>query len=205
MECASLWKVDATEAAPDVELDLNRRKPQFLLWNQVGAQELSSARSASTKTISRFASRDAAVRKGNDASADRHRLFRTKSGTRPSVVAVRRCIRIRSFSVKALAQSRPAQSGLGEFPATVVKIALSKPIISTTMDEAELSASQRSREEPHYQQDASANQPVLAGRLVSGRSGSSTKQTAHDSTREVRCRLQWVWNTNAHSFRIHTV
>jgi hypothetical protein len=82
--------------------------------------------------------------------------------------------------VKALAQSRPAQRGLGEFPATIVKMALSKPIISKTMDETELSGSQKSREEPQFQQDASANEPALAGKLVIGRSGSSTKQTAHD-------------------------
>ncbi len=63
---------------------------------------------------------------------------------------VRRCRQalhqVPSFSVKALAQSRPAQRGLGEFPATIVKMALSKPIISTTMDEVELSGSQKSRE-----------------------------------------------------------
>ena len=41
--------------------------------------------------------------------------------------------------MKDLAQSRPVQRGLDEFPATIVKIALSKPIISTTMAEAELS------------------------------------------------------------------
>jgi hypothetical protein len=107
--------------------------------------------------------------------------------------------------VKALAQSRPAQRGSGEFPAIIVKIALSKPIISATIDEADLSGSYKSREEPQFQQDASANEPLLAGRFVIGSSGSSMKQAAHDSTRGVRCRLQWVWNTNAHSLRIHTV
>src|SRR5271165_4676850 len=92
--------------------------------------------------------------------------------------------------------SCPDQRGSGEFPATIVKIALSKHIISTTMEDAELSGSQKSREKPQFQQDASANEPLLAGRFVIGRSGSSTKQMAHDSTKGMRCRLQWVWNTN---------
>ena len=36
-------------------------------------------------------------------------------------------------------------------------------------------------------------------------SGSSLKQTPQVSSRGVRCRAQWVWNTNAHSLRIHAV
>ena len=68
--------------------------------------------------------------------------------------------------MKALAQSCPDQRGSGEFPATIVKIALSKHIISTTMEDAELSGSQKSKEEPQFQQDASANEPLLAGRFV---------------------------------------
>jgi hypothetical protein len=56
----------------------------------------------------------------------------------------------------------------------LLKIALSKAIIFKTMDEVELSGSQKSREEPQFQQDASANEPLLAGKLVIGRSGGFT-------------------------------
>ena len=49
-------------------------------------------------------------------------------------------------------------------------ITLPFPLLPTA--QAELSGSQKSREEPQFQQDASANEPVLAGRLVIGRSGS---------------------------------
>jgi hypothetical protein len=73
--------------------------------------------------------------------------------------------------VKALAQNCPDQQGSGEFPATIVKIALSKHIISRTMQDAELPGSQKSKEESQFQQDASANEPLLAGRFVIGRSG----------------------------------
>src|SRR5208282_1435231 len=45
-----------------------------ILWNLAGAQGLSSAKRASTRTALPFASPGAAVRKGNDASAGRHRL-----------------------------------------------------------------------------------------------------------------------------------
>jgi len=40
---------------------------------------------------------------------------------------------------------------------------------------------------------------------VIGSNGSSSKQTAHLSNSGMRCRAQWVWNTNAHSLRIQTV
>ena len=57
------------------------------------------------------------------------------SGSFVAVVIVRCCIKNLSFSVNALAQSRPDQRGLGDFPKTAVKIALSKSIISATVGE----------------------------------------------------------------------
>jgi hypothetical protein len=59
-----------------------------------------------------------------------------------------------SFSVNALAQSRPDQRGSGDFPKTAVKIALSKAIISATVGEAGGSGSYKSREEPVYELSA---------------------------------------------------
>ena len=103
-----------------------------------------------------------------------------------------------------MAQSRPDQRGSGDFPKTAVKIALSKSIISATIGEAGGSGSYKSREEPHFQQDASCNDLPLTGGFVIA-SGSSMKQTPQVSSRGVRCRAQCVWNTNAHSLRIHTV
>jgi hypothetical protein len=50
--------------------------------------------------------------------------------------------------MKPLAQSRPAQRGLGEFPTTIVKIALSKPTTSVAKEETDASGSYKSREEP---------------------------------------------------------
>ena len=43
------------------------------------------------------------------------------------------------------------------------------------------------------------------GRKIAQRSGSSSKQTAHLSNSGMRCRVQWVRNTNAHSLRIHWI
>ena len=57
------------------------------------------------------------------------------SGSFVAVVIVRCCIKNLSFSVNALAQSRPDQRGLGDLPKTAVKIALSKSIISATVVE----------------------------------------------------------------------
>jgi hypothetical protein len=130
--------------------------------------------------------------------------MRQKSGSGSFVAVVRCCIKNLSFSVNALAQSRPDQRGLGDFPKTAVKIALSKSIISTTVGEAGGSGSYKSREEPQFQQKASCNDLSLTGGFVIA-SGSSLKQTPQVSSRGVRCRAQWVWNTNAHSLRIHTV
>ena len=79
------------------------------------------------------------------------------SGSFVAVVIVRCCIKNLSFSVNALAQSRPDQRGSGDFPKTAVKIALSKSIISATVGEAGGSGSYKSREEPQFQQDASCN------------------------------------------------
>jgi hypothetical protein len=98
--------------------------------------------------------------------------------------------------------SGPAR--IRRFPKTAVKIALSKSIISATVGEAAGSGSYKSREEPQFQQDASCNDLSLTGGFVIS-SGSSMKQTPQVSSRGVRCRAQWVWNTNAHSPRIHTV
>ncbi len=106
--------------------------------------------------------------------------------------------------MNALAQSHPDQRGSGDFPKTAVKIALSKSIISAIVGEAGGSGSYESREEPQFQQDASSNDLSLTGGFVIA-SGSSMKQTPQASSRGVRCRAQWVWNTNAHSLRIHTV
>ena len=103
-----------------------------------------------------------------------------------------------------MAQSGPDQRGSGVFPKTAVKIALSKSIISATAGEAGGSGSYKSREEPQFQQDASCNDLSLTGGFVIA-SGSSMKQTPQVSSRGVRCRPQWVWNTNVHSLRIHTV
>ena len=103
-----------------------------------------------------------------------------------------------------MAQSRPDQRGSGDSPKTAFKIALSKSIISATVGEAAGSGSYKSREEPRFQQDASCNDLSLTGGFVIA-SGSSMKQTPQVSSRGVRCRAQWVWNTNAHSLRIHTV
>jgi len=80
------------------------------------------------------------------------------------------------------------------------KIALSKLIISATIDEARSSASYENKADPHFQQDGIAEKAFALGS-----SGSSTKQTAHLSIRGARCLGQCVWKTNAHSFRIQTV
>ena len=104
--------------------------------------------------------------------------IRQKSGTGSfvAIVIVKCCIRNLSFSVNALAQSRPDQRGSGDFPKTAVKIALSKSIISATVGEVGSSGSYKSREEPQFQQDASCNDLSLTGGFVIA-SGSSMKQT----------------------------
>src|ERR1700693_4792113 len=116
---------------------------------------------------------------------------KSSSGSFVAVVIVRCCIKNLSFSVNALAQSRPAQRGSGDFPKTAVKIALSKSIISATIGEGGGSGWYKSREEPQFQQDASCNDLSLTGGFVIV-SGSSMKQTPKVSSRGVRCRAQWV-------------
>jgi hypothetical protein len=69
-------------------------------------------------------------RKCGSASA-----IRKKSGSESFVAVVRCCIKNLSFSVNALAQSRPDQRGSGDFAKTAAKIALSKSIISATVVE----------------------------------------------------------------------
>ena len=78
------------------------------------------------------------------------------SGSFVAVVIVRCCIKNLSFSVNALAQSRPDQRGSGDFLKTAVKIALSKSIISATVGEAGGSGSYESREEPQFQRRRAA-------------------------------------------------
>jgi hypothetical protein len=56
-------------------LDPIKAAPEAALQNLAGGQGLSSAKSASTRTALPFAAPDAVVRKGSDASADRHPLF----------------------------------------------------------------------------------------------------------------------------------
>jgi hypothetical protein len=53
--------------------------------------------------------------------------YSTEERQRIIVVIVRCCIRNLSFSVNALAQSRPDQRGSGDFPKTAVKIAAHPP------------------------------------------------------------------------------
>ena len=131
------------------------------------------------------------------STEERHRIIRCYRH-------LKCCIRNLSFSVNASAQSRPDQRGSGDSPKTAFKIAFSKSIISATAGEAGGSGSYKSREEPQFQQKASCNDLSLAGGSVIA-SGASLKQTPQVSSRGVRCRAQWVWNTNAHSLRIHTV
>ena len=94
------------------------------------------------------------------------------------------------LSVNVFADDRPAQRGSGEYPAVTVKIALSRSIISATMGETCLSKGYSSKDDPQFQQDASADKVFVIAGIVMGSRGSSVKQTVHLSSRGVRCRAQ---------------
>src|SRR5258707_13678439 len=121
-------------------------------------------------------------------------------GTRSSVGVVRSSIRILSFSTNAGSGDSLAQVRLGGRPVINSKIALSKLIISATIDEARSSASYENKADPHFQQDGIGEKAFALGS-----SGSSTKQTAHLSIRGARCLGKCVWKTKAHWLRIRTV
>jgi hypothetical protein len=123
-----------------------------------------------------------------------------KGGTRSSIGVVRHCIRALSFSKNVWTEDCPTQRGLGGNPTVNAKIALSKLITSASIDKGFPSRQYQSRAEPHFQQDALADEP-----FVIGSSGSSSKQTVHLSNSGMRCRAQWVWSTNAHSLRIQWI
>ena len=73
-------------------------------------------------------------------------FVRSVEAGRPLCV-VRCCVRILSFSVNALAQGRPYADWA--FPKTAVSIALSKSIISATMDESGGSGSYEEQRNNH--------------------------------------------------------
>ena len=86
---------------------------------------------------------------------------------------MRSSIRILSFSTDAGRGDSLAQVGLGRRPVINSKIALSKLIISATIDEARSSGSYENKADPHFQQDGIGEKAFALGS-----SGSSTKQTA---------------------------